>query len=523
MVGREETVQKFREYELSDISDLITARRIILFLVITGFLINSYLALTLSIWNDEAITANAATSLAEDGVPDFKSGYEYWRALPFTLIVAASTIVFGVSDFSLRFPSVVFGALTIGLTYILSKELFDRESALIGAGFLTFSALQTAWASQVRMYAMLQFLYILTVFLIYKLLKQKEKKYLIPLILSLITVSFVHVTGQILFLVALSYWAYLNDLHSIMKDRLMIVFPVGILIVLIVFELYFNLDFLEIFERLTFNPENARYYYELVFRNIPALSILGVIGSYIGFREKKDSGILMILSCLPALYIYIFHYQGIADRYIYFSLPFLAIWTGLTIRKISEKTYELLEKLEVEIPVKVVIILTTLIALIAGSGFDYDYTDDAYRPNMDEKSVYDRIERNWTNDDILITQWTPSATYYLQAPDYSLYGDTRFRGFNSTPVRKDYNFSGQELYSGAGFLDNNNELLNVVTNNERGWVVLRDDTYWRKSEQIKQTLSDIYKVGEFNRMNLWKWNQSFTSTTNASLLQEDQE
>jgi len=108
-------------------------------------------------------------------VPEFQSGFEYWRSFSHTLLVAVSGSIIGITDLSLRIPSILTGSLTVYLTYLIGKEFFDRDIGLIASALLAFSAWQIAWSTQVRMYALFQFLYLVSVFLIYLTVESKSK------------------------------------------------------------------------------------------------------------------------------------------------------------------------------------------------------------------------------------------------------------------------------------------------------------------------------------------------------------
>ncbi|MFA6383406.1 MAG: glycosyltransferase family 39 protein [Parcubacteria group bacterium] len=92
------------------------------------------------VYPDEAVNAQDAINANQTGqylwfYPD-NNGRE---GLQMNL-EALSFKLFGISDFSLKLPSIIFGALTVLGMYLLSKELFRTASAgLIGAGLTAVS------------------------------------------------------------------------------------------------------------------------------------------------------------------------------------------------------------------------------------------------------------------------------------------------------------------------------------------------------------------------------------------------
>ena len=140
----------------------------LLFLTICGFILRIYHLGTPSFWLDEAISANAAVALIKHGTPTFPSGFIYMRSILNTLFIALSFMIFDVSEFSARFPAVVFGTLTIPLVYMMGARLGNRKIALIAALFITFSVMEIAWSRQARMYQQLQFFYLASVYFFYE-------------------------------------------------------------------------------------------------------------------------------------------------------------------------------------------------------------------------------------------------------------------------------------------------------------------------------------------------------------------
>ncbi|NQT24465.1 glycosyltransferase family 39 protein [candidate division KSB1 bacterium] len=111
-----------------------------------------------SFWVDEVNTVFTAKSLNETGVDTLPSGAIYGRARIYTAIVAASFKLFGVSEFSARMPSVLFGVLSILLAYGLVRIWFDPKTALFTAFFMAFSHFEVGWSRTARMYTLLQFI-----------------------------------------------------------------------------------------------------------------------------------------------------------------------------------------------------------------------------------------------------------------------------------------------------------------------------------------------------------------------------
>lgn len=117
--------------------------------------------------HDEYRHVFAAKSILENGNPVLPSGKSYTRALLFTYTVALSFRFLGVSEYSARLPSVVFGTLSIMLIFFVGKRFFGAAVGLIAAFLFAFVPLEIVWSRECRFYSMYQFFYILSVFAFY--------------------------------------------------------------------------------------------------------------------------------------------------------------------------------------------------------------------------------------------------------------------------------------------------------------------------------------------------------------------
>jgi len=72
------------------------------------------------------------------------------------------TRVAGTSEIALHVPSLVFGLATIGLMYVLGKQIGGRAGALVCAGAATLAPLEMAMHVEARSYALAMFLSALT-------------------------------------------------------------------------------------------------------------------------------------------------------------------------------------------------------------------------------------------------------------------------------------------------------------------------------------------------------------------------
>ena len=83
--------------------------------------------------NDEAIYGGQAASLA--GYEEFEKHFSIYRAHPLLLQFMVSIILgsFGILDNVARVVPAVLGILTVLVTYLIGKQLYDTKVALIAA------------------------------------------------------------------------------------------------------------------------------------------------------------------------------------------------------------------------------------------------------------------------------------------------------------------------------------------------------------------------------------------------------
>ncbi len=131
-----------------------------------------------SFWVDEMNHVVAAQSLLKGNGAVFPSGLPYDRSLLFTKLVAHSFALFGVSEFSARFPSAIFGVLSIPLVFFVAARMFRHVGVGLVAAFLqAFTPFNIGWSRVSRMYAIFQFFFLLAAYAIYEGLEgTREKK-----------------------------------------------------------------------------------------------------------------------------------------------------------------------------------------------------------------------------------------------------------------------------------------------------------------------------------------------------------
>lgn len=112
------------------------------------------------------------------------------------------TGIFGVSEVALRSLSVVVGVVTVYVTYLIGKQVYNKQAGLLAALFLATSGLHIYYSQEARMYAMSALLVALAV---YSFLNIKKNGFWIVFGLSTAAALFTHYITALIIPVFLTY------------------------------------------------------------------------------------------------------------------------------------------------------------------------------------------------------------------------------------------------------------------------------------------------------------------------------
>ena len=104
---------------------------------------------------DEYISMLAAQMTAEKGAPIFPSGLFYSHGLLISYVAAPFLRLLAFSEEVARWPSLLFGMLTVAGFFFVGSRLFKSKAVSLFA--LAFAALDVSmilWSARMRMYAL---------------------------------------------------------------------------------------------------------------------------------------------------------------------------------------------------------------------------------------------------------------------------------------------------------------------------------------------------------------------------------
>ncbi|MBS3072217.1 glycosyltransferase family 39 protein [Candidatus Pacearchaeota archaeon] len=376
-------------------------------------------------WIDESISGIASREILEKGIPVFDSGSLYSRAYVFHYLQASFMFLID-NDFGARLASVIFGLLIIVLGYFIGKE-YSKSGGLIAALFLAVFYLEVFYSRQARFYQMFQFMFFLTLYLVYK--SKEDKDFIYPALLSF----FITVNTQVAGLVIAPFFIIYSFMYN--KQRWWLS-----LFSLVPF-VYYVLPLLGL-SGGTQSAGNYVSWYSGYTNNIKYLLILfipGVVWSYI---KNKKLTLLLVVPTLTLLFG-VFFVKLFALRYMYFFVFALVFYSSILIAYLYDKYGSYM-------------ILSIFILLLFPSNLLFDYTfvnvikpvdynlRDASAPVIDYKAIPLNLSSEIINSNkTIMTFFSPGVEWYLKKPDYVF-------PFSMNGIGNDtISYNGTDVYSGA--------------------------------------------------------------------------
>ena len=133
--------------------------------------------------------------------------------------------LFPISEFSLRFPSLLFSAFTVIFIYLIGRELFDRRVGLIAAVFAGLSPFQLWYAQEARSYSLVLFLCTLASYFLLLAAKNRKRAWWFCFVAVSVMAIFTNFLSMVLLF---AQWCYF-----LVFRRKKIHFPVTLAMILI--------------------------------------------------------------------------------------------------------------------------------------------------------------------------------------------------------------------------------------------------------------------------------------------------
>lgn len=504
-----------------------------------------------SFWVDELNHVVAAQALLQGHGAVFPSGLPYGRSLLFTKLVAYSFSFFGVSEFSARFPSAIFGVLSIPLVFFVAARMFRHVGIGLVAAFLqAFTPFNIGWSRVSRMYAIFQFFFVLAAYALYEGIDgTREKKSRIRLFQAWnLDIFWLAVA-----VIALAIATYLQVLSGVLLPGLLLYSLVMILVAGMIknfksaltskYVFFIGLSLLGVAviavmapgilaqarEAMNFSPnwaqydyvQNPFYYFWFLISNfyftIAAFFLIGVVMAAAEF--KKPAVYLLSLFALPlALLSTLFMLK--VERYMFHLFPLYLIISAYGVVRLFAYAVDMgkatLRQTSLRSPKLAGVIIALVFLGILGAS---DWLRFARKiPSL----------RAGTNGAVTIEEWNDACAfvrgqniegqpvlstlpvavyYYLGRVDYMMANMENGRG--EEIVIKDG--AAIDYYSNARVIDTVEELQHLMQFQPRGWLIvdlyrLNETRYVRPEVKafIERQLQRRYMTPE-NTIAIYSW------------------
>ncbi len=212
-----------------------------------------------SFWVDEVGVAQAEQMPGLDGTIAIVKSHA--MAMPLDYITGWMVARVCTTEICLRMPSVIWGTLTLLVSFYLFSVLTNTKVALFACFFLALSPFHIRYSQELRFYASMVFFYVLTTYLLWKALSKFSIKRWFLFVLSMVVGVYFHVY-VIFTLVNGALWLVFSVKNMSDRKRTLAAFFLSCLVILSAFLpgfLYFSPQ-----TRLTYPFNNSSIFYSLL-------------------------------------------------------------------------------------------------------------------------------------------------------------------------------------------------------------------------------------------------------------------
>jgi len=281
-----------------------------------------------SFWADEAFISAIAKQFVQGRIGFFQTirnpNYEWLH----TLTIALFFKLFGISEFSARLPSVIFGSIGIIFAYLVARQFSNFGGGILAAFLYAFSQLNLANATQAKPYTAIQTLLLIIIYLLSLEKKTKKKLYLhLTIIFFLIVATLFHLIAILFWLIYFVYLYYQGrkKIFFYLKKPTVLVltfftlgivaFPLGGFNLIKGFFQPYQGRFIITFNNTTYLRELLWHHYGLFF--LPA--IFGIVVSY-----KKNKPLIAGIATWLVTLLFMWNFRSYSHN-IRYLVPFFGI------------------------------------------------------------------------------------------------------------------------------------------------------------------------------------------------------
>ncbi len=160
-----------------------------------GFVLRIYDLSAESLWYDESFSAMISKKGVLDLINSVLGNSEESNPPLYYVLLHFWVLAFGDSEFSLRFPSVIFGSASIIAVYVLGKLLFNKRAGIVAALIIAVSVFHIQYSQEARAYALMALLSVIFFYSLIKLTAGRRMYYNVLYLVSGILMIYTHYYG----------------------------------------------------------------------------------------------------------------------------------------------------------------------------------------------------------------------------------------------------------------------------------------------------------------------------------------
>ena len=480
-------------------------------------------------WVDELNHVFVAQSLQNDGTFNLPSGEPYSRAKLFAFATVISIKIFGVSEFSLRLPSALFGLLSLILVFYFVRRLFGFPVALVSLLLLTIIPFETGWARTSRFYTIFQFFTLCSWYFFYAgfenvfkttIIKKQEfktsvlsvikswnlnwKYLLLFIVFSLIAIS-IQIIGGLIFLALLAYFTLLTmyllwtgGIKTAIFSKYFIFLALVFLIITISFLfvpkikefVVFSLSYLPAWAQNDVSQDRLLFVKFIMGKKLFPIGALFLIGLWQSVLRLNKRILYTALFFLVPVFMFTFVFSYRAYHYIYNIFPFFVIIAAYGIVNIvdSERNF-LLSRVNIFNKLKISskklqssLIFAMFFLFVSFSEFTKDGLAIPFGKGGDSNgavtllewpAAFDFVKNQDDGQSIIIASVPLASCYYLGKIDFSM----NFSGLDMSREQNLVDDGGKnfDFYSGTRFIEDVIALDSLVHSGKAGFIIV--DSY----------------------------------------------
>ncbi len=460
-------------------------------------------------WSDEMHQAWTAKNILEgEGVyhPDNPDEFYSRGLLTTTLPAMISFRVLGYSEFAGRLPSVLVGMMSIVVVYILCKELVDGEFALISSFMLSLSYWAITWHTQLRMYAHLQLLYVLSILIFYKWFEKDFKlNNCYPYLLGLFAI--IGYQTHLLYLgifAVFSSFIIINLVYEKSRNDTRLKESLGInsFRVLVFFALA-GLVFILIegipgwFYGHTpewYSYDRTVFYYLFWINNYVSYLFLFAAGVILSFGNR-NYWIISLSFLIPFIsQSILFEYR--MPRLIFHIYPFFLMMASLPIYHLY-KRIESISTHTKDFNVVFMLLAVIAVVLLQSPWFSYSQMSEnshgMYTEHQDYRGPVNYIQQNIADEDVLVSE-EPIKTDWYADEEFDINYGLHYR---------EYDPASEKYGSETPIITRSEKFEDVISSNS-GFLIVSDsfldEDYERMNKYLENNIESIIQEEEWGEV-----------------------